>query len=184
MRVVAAAILDWFRSLLANPSNRAISRFILYLGLFVWLRELAFPSDDGWLLRTTARMLYWIMRPFTEQVSVYDRAVSFDGFSVSIVQECTGVIEAVVFAAAVLAYPTTWKNRAFGLLVGIPIIFAFNVLRIVLLLVAGRHDLSLFESLHLHYFQGVFILLVTSLWLMWLMWLVLVRKEEGVARRP
>ena len=184
MRVVAAAILNWFRSLLASPSNRAALRFMLYLGLFVWLRELAFPSDDGWLLRTTARMLYWVMRPFTEQIAVFDRVVSFDGFSVSIVQECTGVIEAIVFGAAVLAYPTTWKNRAFGLLVGIPIIFVFNVLRVALLLVAGRHDPSLFDSLHLHYFQGVFILVVTSLWLAWLMWLVLVRKEEGVAPRP
>jgi len=179
---VAAAILDWFRSLLANPSNRAVSRFILYLGLFVWLRELALPLVGEWLTRTTARMVYWVMRPFTEQIAVFDRVVSFDGFSVSITQECTGVIEAAVFAAAVLAHTTTWKNRAFGLLVGIPIICAFNVLRIVLLLVAGRHDLSLFEFLHVHFFQGVFILLITSLWLAWFM-LVLVREEKGVALR-
>jgi exosortase/archaeosortase family protein len=180
---VAARILDWFRLLLASPSNRLVSRFILYLGLFVWLRELALPLVGEWLTRTTARMTYWVMRPFTEQIAVFDRDVLFDEFSISIIQECTGVMEAVVFAVAVLAHATTWKNRAFGLLVGLPIICAFNVLRIVLLLVVGRHDPSLFESLHAHFFQGVFILLITLLWLGWLMWLVLVREDEGVALR-
>jgi archaeosortase B (VPXXXP-CTERM-specific) len=183
LRVVAAAILDWFRSLLANPSNRLVSRFVLYFGIFVWLRELARPVVGEWVARSTARMVYWVMLPFTSQIVVSGRVVSFDGFPVSIIQECTGVIEAMMFAAAVLATATTWKNRAFGLLVGIPIICTFNVLRIVLLLVAGRHDPYLFDYLHFYFFQGAFILVVTLSWLAWFMWLVLVREKEGVTFR-
>ena len=44
--------------------------------------------------------------------------VSYAGFPVQIVPECVGIYEMLIFASAVLAFPTSWAKRGVGLLLG------------------------------------------------------------------
>jgi exosortase/archaeosortase family protein len=66
-----------------------------------------------------------------------------------------------------------------GLAAGFPAIYLFNLIRIASLLVIGRHDRELFEFLHLYFWQGTLILLVSSCWLAWLF--LVVGREESPA---
>jgi exosortase/archaeosortase family protein len=53
--------------------------------------------------------------------------------TMTINHECTGIFVYMLFIAFVLAYPAPWVGRLSGLAVGIPLIFAVNVLRLATL---------------------------------------------------
>lgn len=57
--------------------------------------------------------------------------------SLSVAHGCNGVHAVLIFAAAILAFPARWTRRLIGLAAGVVIIFGFNMIRLVnLLLVA------------------------------------------------
>jgi exosortase H (IPTLxxWG-CTERM-specific) len=147
-------------------------RFVLYLaaGSALILRippaSLAAPKE------ATAALVAGLFRVFTEHVAHHRDVVTFDGFAVRIVSECFGLLEMAIFGAAVLAFATTWRKRALGLLLGVPAIYLFNLLRIAMLLVAGRSSPALFEFAHVYFWQATLILVITSLWLLWIRFVV------------
>jgi exosortase H (IPTLxxWG-CTERM-specific) len=119
----------------------------------------------------TAAVVHGIIRVLGDATRT-GRFVTYEGFAVEIVGECLGLYEILIFAAAVLAYPASWKERGQGLLLGTAIILSFNLVRIVALLLVGRHLPGLFEFFHLYFWQGTLVLLVAAAWLAWLQWVV------------
>jgi len=94
--------------------------------------------------------------------------VSYAGFPVQIVPECVGIYEMLIFSACVLAYPAPWRAKLVGLPLGAVVIFVFNLVRIVGLLLAGRHQPHLFDFLHLYFWQSTLVVVVAAVWLAWL----------------
>lgn len=129
------------------------------------------------LSRSTATVEYWMLALFTDDVRVVDDVVNFGSFSVRIITECTGLFEMVIYMSCVLAFPTRWSKRGIGLLIGIPAIYIFNLLRILCLLLAGRYLNSMFEFFHIYFWQATLIVMITSVWLFWIYWVV--RDEAG-----
>jgi len=105
---------------------------------------------------------------------------SYKGFSVEIVDECTGLLEMVIYCAAVLAFGTTIRNKVLGLLFGVPAIFVFNILRIIVLLLAGAYSRELFDFMHLYFWQATLIIMIAAVWIGWL-YLVVFREKKSVA---
>ena len=161
----------WIRRCLANPTWRFLVLFAVYLGAAGVLLPLTlktFPAINEALVETTAAIEYGLLVPFTDEVSLTETRVQFGSFVVDIISECTGLFEIAIYAACVLAFPTTWRNRRLGLLFGIPTIYAFNILRIICLLVVGRYAHSSFDFFHLYFWQGTLILMITSVWMLWI----------------
>ena len=77
--------------------------------------------------------------------------VVFGGFSVQIIEECTGLYEILIYAAAVLAFPTTLVRKGIGIVLGAPLLYAVNVLRIAFLMFAGRFYPATFDFMHLYF---------------------------------
>jgi exosortase/archaeosortase family protein len=77
-----------------------------------------------------------------------------------------------IYAAAVLAFATSWRKRLLGVALGLPLIFAFNLLRIGMLLFVGRHSRAFFEFAHLYFWQATLVLGITALWLVWVRFVV------------
>ena len=100
-------------------------------------------------------------------------------FNVLIIEECTGIFEVLIFLAAVLAYPTGWVDKLIGIALGVPILYAFNIARILVLLWVGRFHNELFEFMHIYFWQATLILMITSVWLLWI--LKVVRRDEPSA---
>ncbi len=129
----------------------------------------------------TAKLVYWTMSLFLSEVGFSKpNVVSFGRFPVSIIDECTGVYEAVLLAAALLAFPTGWGRIALGFLIGFPMIYAMNLARIAMLLVVGRDYPHLFEFMHIYFWQVTMIAMVASTWLVWVRWAV----RAGETPRP
>ena len=158
------------------PTYRFATSFLLYLGAialafpFLRIRLAAlFHLSEAW----TAEIVFALLALFSDQARlVGDTIVSLGGFSVTIIEECTGIYEALILAAALLAYPTRWRHTLIGFALGMPLIYAMNVVRIAVLLVVGGYSQRWFDFMHLYFWQVTMIAMVAAAWLAWLWWVV------------
>jgi exosortase/archaeosortase family protein len=65
---------------------------------------------------------------------------------------------------------------------GIPLLYLFNVVRIIVLILVGKFWPSIFDFMHIYFWQATLILMITSVWLLWIF--KVVRDDEtGTALR-
>lgn len=151
--------------------RRIVLRFAAYLAIAVlaypWLRTQLFPWVRA-LEGATAALAAGLLGLSGADVSQGGRVLVFEGHTALIVEECTGAYEVLIFCAAVLAFPTGPRQRLAGFALGIPLIYAANVLRIATLLAVGRYAPRALDFLHLYLWQATLILLITGTWLLWI----------------
>lgn len=70
---------------------------------------------------------------------------------------CNGLEAVMIYAVAVIAFPSTWKKRLIGIITGFVIIQAVNILRIAALAYSGIYYRELFEYIHIYVAQGMMI---------------------------
>jgi exosortase H (IPTLxxWG-CTERM-specific) len=85
-----------------------------------------------------------------------------------IISECSAIYVLILFAAAVIAFPTAWGARLRGLALGLPILLAVNVLRLVTLGAVVRYKPAWLPLFHEYLWQVLFVLLVCGLYLVWM----------------
>ena len=88
-------------------------------------------------------------------------------FAVNIRNGCNGIEALIIFVAAVLAFPATWRSRGIGLLLGTVAIQIINLVRVVALFLTGAYLPKLFESSHTVVWQTIVILFAVLLWIFW-----------------
>lgn len=178
------AVVSWLIRIWANPAYRFVLTFALLLGLGTVLYPMA---TARWffvieaLTAWTAAVDYGVLALFSDEAKLNGNLVHFGSFTVRIIEECTGVFEVIIFTSAVLAFPTTWQKRAIGLGFGIPLLYVFNVLRILVLLLVGRFQPDVFEFMHVYFWQATLILMITSVWLLWIFKVVRHGEDEPPA---
>ena len=158
-----------------NPAYRFVFLFLVYLAIVSVVYPQAakrLPDLFQSLMFATAWIEYQILAPFTDDIRLSGSLVAYEGFFARIVLECTGVYEMLIFAAAVLAFPTTVWKKVVGLVMGIPLLYVFNVARILFLILVGAHWHDAFEFMHIYFWQATLILMITSVWLLWIFWVV------------
>jgi archaeosortase B (VPXXXP-CTERM-specific) len=170
------------RSLAANPAYRFVGLFALYLALiavgYPWLTKRAISAVEA-ITTATAVIGTGILSLVTDEASRSGSLMQLGTFGVLIIEECTGIFEMLIFMAAVLAYPTGWRDKLLGFALGIPLLYLFNLARIIVLLWIGRFHNELFEFMHIYFWQATLILMITSVWLLWI--LKVVRRVEPPA---
>jgi len=154
-----------------NPAQRFVLFFLPYLAVAA-IAYPRFAQSHQRLIQSlivgTADLLRLLFDLFSDRISGSHKLLMYDGFLVSIVDECTGIYEVIIFTAAVLAFPAKPGDKLIGIVFGNLIIYAFNILRIVLLILVGRYFPSLFEFMHLYFWQATMILMIASVWVLWL----------------
>ena len=154
-----------------NPALRFVVVFLIclltsYFGYPVFKERFGFIPNA--LMVWTSTITYFLMWPFTDGASVNGTTINLNGFAVSIVEECTGIYEALIFSSAVLAFPTIWQKRVIGIGLGVPMIYSFNLMRVVVLIVVGKYYPAAFDFMHLYFFQVSLIAIITTVWALWL----------------
>lgn len=81
---------------------------------------------------------------------------------------CEGSEALVIFLAGVLAFPSSLKNKLYGLLIGLPLLFLLNVFRIMGLYYVGINLSSSFDLFHTIIFPVIFILISVIAWVNWI----------------
>jgi exosortase H (IPTLxxWG-CTERM-specific) len=147
--------------------------FVLFCTAFYATTRLT-PSTFTPLNNYTTTTLGFLLQLLGMHPTVEGALLSAGGFSVKIIDECSALFVFILFSSFVLAYPTTFKNKAIGLIFGIPSLFVVNTLRLTVVFFAGLWRPDLFEYVHAYLWQTIMIILVFISCLAWLHYVVMV----------
>jgi exosortase H (IPTLxxWG-CTERM-specific) len=165
-----------------SAQKRAIKKFgvifVLLCSVFYALLRWAPSTFFEPINRHTAAMLGFLLRVLGMQPTVQGVFVSVDSFSVEIITECSAIFILILFSSFVVAYPTSLKNKAIGLLFGIPTLVAVNTLRLVVVFIAGMLYPDLFEYIHVYFWQTMIIILVFIACFAWLRLVLMVQTKD------
>lgn len=161
----------------ASRLGRALARHkagVRFCGLFALFTVLGFAviyAAQGVLVAPLNRHLAWMAEQclglFAAHVSSSGPTVTMSGFSVEIRSNCNAIYEVGLYAAAVLAYPASLRERLVGVAAGAAVLYAVNLIRILTLLALGAVQYSWFEVAHLYVWQTLFLLVVATCWFGW-----------------
>ena len=120
----------------------------------------------GWLAKASAAIVHVIDPSVISYGRVLQSAKT--GFGVSIEAGCNGVEATIVLVAAMLAFPSSWKMKLWGIGLGFIAVQAVNLIRIVSLFFLGQWNFKVFEFAHLYMWQALIMLDVLVVWLLWM----------------
>jgi exosortase/archaeosortase family protein len=81
---------------------------------------------------------------------------------------CNGLEAILLFCAAVLAYPASWKQRVYGIVLGSTLLQFFNLLRIALLAWVLEFHRDIFDVMHEYITQSIMIVIAFVVFLIYL----------------
>ncbi len=90
----------------------------------------------------------------------------------SVLNGCEGTESLFLIIAAIMAFRSSWRHKAVGLCLGMPLIYLANQVRIVSLYFALRYDRMWFEILHGYIGPTFIIALGCVFYLWWMKWSV------------
>jgi len=151
--------------------KKPVLKFIVYFVAIASLSFLVFYSFQRqflWLNRTTAQLLANTLSLLGFKATAAGVSVTVSGLTLQIIDECTALFSLIVFTSVVLAYRASVRQKALGLILGLPALLLLNLLRLVFLTIIGIHYPSLFDYLHYYLWQSTFIIFVLLLFLIWI----------------
>ena len=92
------------------------------------------------------------------------------GKAIAVLWACSGADVSFILASAILVSPGHWRARWVGALVGLLLVQAMNVLRIMSLYFLNLYSETWFEFAHLYLWQGLLMLDAVVLLLLWMRW--------------
>ncbi len=107
------------------------------------------------------------LRLLGQDVTMQGTVIRSSRFAVNIRNGCNGVEAMLIFLAAVLAFPASWRSRLIGLALGILAIQIVNLVRVVALFLSGVYFPRIFDSSHTVIWQTIVILFGVLLWIFW-----------------
>lgn len=151
------------------PLWRVALVFLLLVAGFNQLQWFLFMPDGMAVVQNwTARSAAWLISTSGIDVTLQQCFLYLPTSHWEVTPECTASSAIYVFAAFLLAYPASWKARCKGLLSGILLLVAANLLRLLALAWVAKFDPNLATYFHDYVWQIAFLLLVALLWLVWL----------------
>ena len=133
----------------------------------------------GWVAKASAAIVHLIDPTVIAHGKILQSART--GFGVSIEPGCNGIEAAVVLIAAIVAFPSSWKMKLWGIGLGFIAVQAVNLIRVVSLFFLGQWNMQVFEFAHLYMWQALIMLDVLVVWLLWMRY---VAKHDGVRPAP
>jgi exosortase H (IPTLxxWG-CTERM-specific) len=153
-------------------NRRELTFLILFLVLLAggftlisvnWVNDHVVEPFTAGIARVSGAVLNLLGQDVTMQGTV----IRSPRFSVNIRNGCNGVEAMLIFLAAVLAFPASWRSRLIGLALGILAIQIVNLIRVVALFLTGVYFPRLFASSHTVIWQTIVILFGVLLWIFW-----------------
>jgi len=132
--------------------------YLLLLSVVFWLFSL--HEHLGPVQRSIAGLSAALERLAGGHAVAAQEDIVVQTMTMTIDHECTGIFVYMLFIAFVLAYPAPWVGRLSGPAIGIPLIFAVNVLRLATLARVVEIYPQAYFYLHEYVWQGIFTVFV------------------------
>jgi exosortase/archaeosortase family protein len=157
---------------------RTLAIFVVAMSLFsvAYYREEATPWHlrlTGALAHSSSAILSLLGRAtmVTARPAAGSRLPSYvvhDGtVAVDIAIDCNGFWAFAIFLASVLAVPSSWRAKMWGVGLGLPTLWAINTVRVVSLFFVAIYWPAIFEALHLYVWQFLIIAAALLLLMLW-----------------
>ena len=142
--------------------------FVLLIGLFNGLYQVEKRYSGRFLdqpytsltASIATRVGSWIL-PFPVNQR-NDLILGTEGAAVVVCAGCNGLETLFLMLAGLLAYPAPWRRRLRALLLYLPLVFALNLLRIVMLLFVMAAYPAHIEPFHAQIGQGIMVVFVLA----------------------
>ncbi len=128
--------------------------------------------------RYNAAMTGFIFKLLGMDPLIQGTHISLDGFRVKIITECSAFYHIILLFAFIMAYSSSSKQKTIGLLFGIPILWAGNIVRIVGVCFTGVKYPDFFAYVHVYFGQIIMILFVLTISLTWLRSVVMIKTTD------
>jgi exosortase H (IPTLxxWG-CTERM-specific) len=128
-----------------------------------WINDHAVEPFTAGIARLSGGVLHLL----GQDVSMNGTVIRNPHFAVNIRNGCNGIEAMLIFLAAVLAFPASWKSRLTGLVLGILAIQVINLVRVVALFLTGVYFPKIFDTSHTVIWQTIVILFGVLLWIFW-----------------
>lgn len=171
-----------------NTTNNTFSEYagiiIKFIGAFaVFCIVLGIAGVSGlanaWT-ESLAHQTSWALTTCGLENTVSGNIITLPGRSLAVILECTAVFIMMTYGAMVLAYPFKLRTKLMALLIGVPVIYVVNFLRLIAVgLLSQSVTGEWFNIIHDYFFQ-LGMVLVTIL--VWLSFLYLDRSREAGKR--
>ncbi|PKP52022.1 MAG: hypothetical protein CVT90_02820 [Candidatus Altiarchaeales archaeon HGW-Altiarchaeales-3] len=153
--------------------NREILKFIALLLFFTLLFHIIYQSfiinKEHFLRETTAMLVGFCLNVIGIENFVKDADIFFSSAKTfNVIYGCIGIYPVIVFASCVLAYPATIRDKIIGLIPGIIILYAIEIIRLTFLGVINVYWQNLFEITHVYFWQATLIIFVIILLFLWI----------------
>jgi len=149
-----------------NNSLRFVTTTIFLLALALLLPDRLFSPFNQANAAAAARLLDHLgYAPILK-----GNLIQLDGFRASVITECSVLYPALLFGSFLSTFPASKRYKALGLVLGLPVLFSLNTMRLAAVVVAGASHPRLFEVLHVYLGQITMVLAVCLLALLWLKW--------------
>lgn len=152
--------------------NKQLLRFLVIFGFVLGVLYILTIQFESYVpifnMSATSATLVELLNLFGLQASINSSGVSISNFALEIVRQCTGLFEVITLIAAVSAYPASLMNKMKGLAIGIPLIYIFNIVRLISLAYVGIFSFSLLEIIHDYVLQITFFSFVVFIWFFWI----------------
>lgn len=145
----------------------------IFLQVVLFAAELTHPAQQYIVIPFTesiAQFSAWIIKIFDPRVVSEGIILQHldNGFAVAIQAGCNGVEAAIVLFSAILAFPSPWKYKLWGIGIGFLAVELLNLLRIITLFYIGQWNQTVFEWAHLYIWEALIMLDVLIMFLVWL----------------
>lgn len=145
-------------------------RFLaIFVAVFVALQLMAVTSRHyvaDWLVAMPGGVTLRALYP-DDGVTVDGNRIESGRVRLNILPGCEGTELFILLIAGVLAFPASWRTRLRGLVIGLPLAFALNQLRVVTLYAVVRDHASLFELVHGYLAPTALVVLLGTYYWFW-----------------
>ncbi len=147
---------------------------LFFLELFQPVNQKVVIPFTGFLAKLTASLLPL----FKIAAAPSGTLISMPQFTVDIQAGCNGIEPIIILLSAILAFPSPWLSKAYGIVLGTVLLQVVNVIRIVSLICIGVYYPRLFNEAHSYVWQ---VLIISFSLLIWMVWARGLKKIETVS---
>jgi archaeosortase B (VPXXXP-CTERM-specific) len=149
---------------------------LIFLHAFTWLFALKGYIKWG---TGTAKIVSSVLNATGIQNTVDYNIIHLRNDTWNVTSECTAVNAVFLFISFIVAYSSTFKSKAFGLITGIPLISATNIVRLVALGWVTEYWPSQSHLFHDYVWETIFLFFIIALWFLWVN--LVVNREKTAA---
>ena len=144
---------------------KAVSLFLI-LCLALNFAYIKIASEQIIPMSFTASLVALFLKSIGLNAEANGTFVRMNDTSLDIIPECTGIFSIIVYCSVIFAYPTDIRKKCIGM-IGIPILYALTLVRLISTALVGVFIPSLLDFFHTYLWQVFLIVFVVLLFLIW-----------------